>query len=258
MLPPDAFLRNAPRIVDLENRLIWEVVVNASDAVGHSHQRLLNALAKIVDSQAEGVVVEELKPEICVYCWSIIDHAHAFMQVVKGLPRKPAGLLDSFLNKFQESIYDMRNSIKHIKQNIRNISKKKSASPIYGSLAFMTPLREDLTAEVISFSLGGFQFNEEVGCAIDTTLLPNQNSVSNILFSSFKSSLNISDLCVSMSAVVNSMSETAMSEVLPKIKSITREDKAQFDKVLSENVRGGVIVRLRIDYRANYIPFLSN
>ena len=131
MLPRDSFFRNAPRVFDLDSRLRWEIIVNASDSVSLSYSRLLKTLETVSSLNLKDEDSEVQRSCASVDCWSIVDHTHALVQILKRFPRKQEGQLDSFLGQFQKTVFKMRNGRSHISQNINNITIKKTLKYIF-------------------------------------------------------------------------------------------------------------------------------
>jgi hypothetical protein len=246
MLPPESFLRNAPRAIDLKDRLAWEVIVNASDAIDLSYQRLFQTLTIINSSGAEASTVEMYRAHILLDCWSIIDNAHSVIQIVNRFPRINGGLLDTFLKSYKNSIYTLRNKIRHITQNIDNMSKISSSDPVYGSVSFSSPLEVDSTFEIIAFALGGMQFSQETGAIIDTRSIPLADRIANITLTAFGERIEISSLYSSMLEVLNNIDESMKEFVVPKLIAVAQKHGLDAQKLLKETVKGTVIMRFKM------------
>jgi hypothetical protein len=242
-----SFFRNAPRVISLEDRLKWEVIVNASDAISVSFERLTAHLSSIHDSGYDIKVIEELKSNIFLGCWSIVDHVHAFFQVSKRFQRPEGSSLAMFTKEFSDSIYRLRNKMDHLSSHIRNMAAKKGPSdPVYGSIAFATPLRPDNTYEIVSFGLGGVQFDEEVGTIIDTHATPPVGRIGNIVFSAFGERLDVGRLVETMRSTVNRMDETARQQILPKIEDHAVKHGLDFAKLTEQTTKGTVVLRFSL------------
>lgn len=246
MLPSSSFLRNAPRVVELKDRLEWEVIVNASDSISLSHKRLLETLTEILNSGVDASKVEEFRPYISLDCWSVVDNAHSLIQIVDRFPRKTDGLLDTFLRTHKSTVYTLRNKMRHIRQNIDNMSRLKSSDPVYGSVSFSSPLALDSNYEVISFALGGMQFNQETGSIIDAYSMPLPDTIGNITLTAFGERLEISSLYSSMLIVLNSLDDGMREFMVPKLIALAHEKGLDAQKILTETVKGTVIMRFKI------------
>lgn len=247
MLNSNSFFRNAPRIISLEDRLRWEVVVNASDAISVSFKRLAGNLDAIHNSGFDIKKLEEIKSDIFLDCWAIVDHVHAFLQVTKKFQRPEGSSLAMFTKEFSDSVYRLRNKMDHLSSHVKNIAAKKGPSdPVYGSIAFATPLRPDNTYEVVSFGLGGVQFDEEVSTIIDTHATPPIGQIGNIVFSAFGERLDVGRLFESMRSTVNRMDETARQQILPKIEEHAVKHGLDFAKLTEQTTKGTLVARISI------------
>lgn len=251
MLHEDAFLRKIPRIVELALRLKLEVLVNSSDTVGYAIKQLEEKLLFISQlPNFDGA--EELRPIISTYCWAIIDQLHAFFQILKKLNRKPRGITDQFLETYGGQISRLRNSMDHIHQNITNLANRKSADyGVYGSISFTTPIRQDQTYSFINFSLGGIQFQEQIGCTIDTHAVPLNNKIGNITFAAFGQNIFLSELVSSLKFTIEKLNEDFENKLVPIIEKIAFEKNLEFEKIMLDNIKGTVY--LSFDFIPNDI-----
>ena len=246
MLPDNSFLRNAPRVIDLQSRLQWEVLVNASDAMWLSYKRLKAKLRKVGDS-AELLVSERTRSAVSVDCWSIVDNAHAYLQIVRSLNLKKEGNHEALLKNFGATISKIRNGMDHIHQQISNMAHKKGGKyPLFGTVGFCTKLRQSGEFEWCSFPLGGMQFNEQFLCPFDSLVVPSRDCVSQICFSAFDETLNISKLVIEMRLAIRSMSKDVKRHLYPLIVETAKEHKSDFTKIMSETVKGAIIVKMKL------------
>lgn len=250
MLSDNSFLRNVPRVIDLESRLQWEVLVNASDAIAFTYNQLTNILRQISEL-TDHSGTDPYRSIVSVYCWTIIDQPHAIFQILRGVDKMPNGETDTLLQTFGPTVSDMRNGMDHIHQKISNISKKKSAGyGIYGSIAFTTPLRTNNTYSFINFSLGGMQFNEQLGCSIDTHAIPLQDHIGNISFASFDTNINFSDLFQGLTSTINRLDRSLQEQCTAQIADYTSKNSLSFEDAMKETTNGTVYVRFEFQIEA--------
>ena len=251
MLSDQSFLRNVPRVIDLESRLQWEVLVNASDAISFAYSQLANVLRKISEF-ADLSEAEPYRSLVSVYCWTIIDQTHAVFQILRGVDRIPNGATDTLLETFVPAISKMRNGMDHIHQNISNISKKKSAGyGIYGNFAFTTPIREDNTYSLFNFGLGGMQFNEQLGCTMDPQTIPLSDQIGNISFASFDTSINFSELFERLTRTINRLDISIQEQCTPRIADYTKRNNLNFEDVMKETIKGTVYINIQSKVEVN-------
>lgn len=192
MLPEDAYIRNLPRALELKLRLAYEALLNASDAITIAYGRLVENLKKV--EVVGGFQITDIeRTTIGMDCWTIVDSVHAIFQVVN---RFPMGQLSSpDLKKYRETSSRMRNGMDHIHANIDNLSKKKGGqSPLYGNIMFATPIKNDLTYDILSLSIGAMRFNEEIGSVFGTQIIKYYDDIGNISFSAFGVQLEFTEI----------------------------------------------------------------
>ena len=246
MLPDKAFLRNAPRVIDLHSRLQWEVLVNASDAMWLSYRRLKVRLRKVGES-ADLIVSEKTRSATSVDCWSIVDNAHAYLQIMRSLNLRKGGNHEALLNGYGPTISRIRNGMDHIHQQISNMAQKKGGKyPLFGTVGFCTKLSHDGKFEWCSFPLGGMQFNEQFLCPFDSMVIPSRDGVSQICFSAFESTLNLSDLIVDLRLAIRQMSTDVKKFVKPLIVDASTKHKSDLKKIMSETVKGAIVIRMNV------------
>lgn len=246
MLSPNSFIRNAPRIIAVESRLRWEVLVNSSDAITFCYSEL-KKLLNIVSSIRDLNEAEYFRSMISVYCWTIIDHTHAIMQIFRILDRLPDGQLDTFVKTFGPAISDMRNGMDHIHQKIGNLAKKKTPGyGLYGNIAFTTPRRKDNTFTYINFGLGGIQFDDQIGCPISLNVYPLNDEVGNVVFASFDTSVNISEIVTMLSEVLTHFDISARNYCINQIAIYAAENEIDFDEVMKNTIKGTVYIEFNI------------
>lgn len=245
MLSDEAFLRNVPRVIDLESRLKWEVLVNASDAIAFAYSQLLSVLT-VVSKLADYKDAEPYRRTVSVYCWTIIDQSHAIFQILRGFDRIQEGEIDTLLSTYGQVISNMRNGMDHIHQQINNISKKKDAGyGIYGSIAFTTPIKSDGAYAFVNFALGGMQFNEQIGCSIDIHAVPLLDQIGNISFASFDVNVNFSELVSSLHSAINQLDLSIKTHVVPLIAEHVKNNSLNLEDVLNETTKGTVYMQFQ-------------
>jgi hypothetical protein len=246
LLPDNSFLRNAPRVIDLRSRLQWEVLVNASDAMWLSYRRLKIKLRKAGDS-TDLFVSEKTRSATSVDCWSIVDNAHAYLQIVRSLNLKKGGNHEALLKNFGATISKIRNGMDHIHQQISNMAHKKGGKyPLFGTVGFCTKLRQPDELEWCPFPLGGMQFNEQFLCPFDSLAVPSRDCVSQICFSAFDKTLSISKLIAEIRFAIREMSKDVKRQVYPLIVKTAKEYKTDITKIMLETVKGAIIVKMKL------------
>jgi hypothetical protein len=138
IVPVNSRLRELPLFLDPEMRLRIDALVYAADAISINWHRMKSAAARV------GAAVSEMdhytRAEILSSAWSIVDELDAVRQLVGslaplGTKRGPhtAKLLETC-----EPVNFLRNRLRHLAQNLTNISNAKGRrNPMFGALSWL-------------------------------------------------------------------------------------------------------------------------
>lgn len=247
MLPEDAFMRNAPRIVELYARLHWEVIVNATDSISLAHQRLLDALRPSISTE-EFKLPGFVRISVATDCWTIIDQTHALLQVLRGLPKQHRKPVDTLVETYQDVISGLRNAMDHVHQRLRNLSNRKGGiHPVYGTLQFALPYdAQKQLYNVIVFHLGGFQFETQVGSIIDTYAPPPLSDVGNIKLEAFDILLNISSLYADAVTAINALDLEQRENVNRRLEQHAEKEGISLSDLLETTANSPIFVKATI------------
>jgi hypothetical protein len=132
----DAFLRDLPIGVSLEDRLRLHAVVFASDIIVRAFNDLRDVTCAI-GSQIKQYNNEHLVVLISS-CWTIVDQLHTCRQFLfQASRKKPGPLMKEFLNR-SEQVLPLRNKMDHLKDNIGNLARAQGKlGPLAGMLSYL-------------------------------------------------------------------------------------------------------------------------
>lgn len=243
MLPDNAFLRNVPRILDVKQRLAFEVLLIASDAISIAFERLKVSLRCV--AVAENRMISDIdRTQIGMDCWTIVDNIHAFFQVAKTLDMKGLFQIEK-IGKYRLDVACMRNGMDHIHQNLGNLSRSKGVKmPIYGNVTFTCPKSFDGSFEVVSLAIGGIQFEGNVSGVFDTRAIALVDDIGNITFEAFDRRVELGEMVTFLNEVIKSIDEKFKDEFNLKVIEFANTQECDVSALLQETVRGTIVVRL--------------
>lgn len=235
MLSEDAFMRNAPRVVELYSRLHWEVIVNATDSISLAYRRLVEALSPSIES-TDFKLPGYVRISVATDCWTIVDQTHALLQVLGGFSKTNRAPVEPFIASYQPTISGLRNAMDHIHQRLRNMSSRKGQiHPVYGTVQFALPYDPDKEGyELITFHLGGMQFERQTGSIIDTHAPPPLMGVGNIKLEAFDLLLDISSLYADAATAIRALDAAQRLAVIERIEEYAAKAGLSATKLISE------------------------
>ncbi len=242
MLPPDAFLRNMPRCLSLEDRLFFQTIITSYDVVNKS----FNEICHFLLYHKNGFFNLDLKnvdfTPLIVHAWTIVDHVHLIRQVLMCFKQK--GTLTSSYIENTKKFYEMRRSMDHVYQNFKNLSEKKGAhDPLHGQIMYGFPTSAD-TFRYIIIPLSPMHHISQVSPTIDTLTTPTSFTDS-IFFKAFGHTVNFANTVKDTQTWLIQTNETFAEHIKHQLIEVCTKDKAiDFDKEWANTVSGNVFVAM--------------
>lgn len=171
------FLHNLPKALEAKQRIALEAISFSLDAIDIKYNTIINRLSMY--RTVEKVQKMPRLERIAIFSdiWSMIDNAHAIMQLFYGAEKKTkrdeAKKLDftieghdSSTGKITKTYYDeyaeplrvLRNKMDHLSGNLEKIADKKAIQePMFGTLAYIlsnekTPENSELDVVILTNS----------------------------------------------------------------------------------------------------------
>lgn len=130
-------LRDLPTIVESSMRMRIDALIYSADAISINWNRLRNMAISV------GEDIDKInhlqRAEMLSTAWSIVDELDAIRQLVHGLinPEDNVGPFTQRLIKECEPVRALRNKMRHLSGNLRNLSQsKQNRSPLLGALSW--------------------------------------------------------------------------------------------------------------------------
>jgi len=153
MLPENSFLRQLPAVTQTQQKWKLEALVYAADVASYSFDRILE-LTKEHSSTAAVAQIDKIA--LFTHVWSIVDQIHVVRQLIEDLfdLADKESEFSRTESEFSQSIKDfyqkyevatlLRNKMDHLRENIPNLSKKSSTSPLFGAVSYFLLTPEDI------------------------------------------------------------------------------------------------------------------
>ena len=261
MLPHNAFLRRIPNAIELQQRLVYDAIVFASDSIEWAYDTLGKSALAIVNFQMGTDDFRRAQSSLFGAAWTIIDNCHALRSILRQMPPKQGGPTEKFLRDY-EATTCIRNAADHLANMLPNLAKKKKfIAPIFGVLSLCISTEDDLerrsdgtvilrkcrgvtvTAGTLVHPKHQFELLNPSGREIEFPAGPFE-------FQAYDYKVCLSDLVRDVSKVVtrlNSVVETAATAQVP---GPAKEAGLDPEKVMSEH-GGSLMIVTNILFPAN-------
>ena len=131
------FLKHPPQGIDIKQRLTFEGIGYAIDALEISYDRLRKHAAVFIDVEANKEGPD--RTSMFVDAWSMVDHGHSLLQLLLTLKNE---IWNDTIERFVEehaAVTRLRNCMDHLSSNLNNlVNSKGRRPPIYGGVSFIS------------------------------------------------------------------------------------------------------------------------
>jgi hypothetical protein len=219
----DAFLRDLPIGVSLEDRLRLHAVVFASDIIVRAFSDLRDVTCAI-GSQIKQYNNEHLVILISS-CWAIVDQLHTCRQLLfQASRKKPGPLMKEFLDRSEHALY-LRNQMDHLKDNIGNLARSQGRlGPLAGMLSYLYSVSDPGT-ECHSISVGSGALRQAMNFyKIDPSGKTVHRPVDHFEFTAFKRTLEICPALASLKHLLEHTSSDINQQYHLHLEQLERND----------------------------------
>lgn len=134
IVPPDAFLRTIPKVLNINQRLHFGAIVFACDVIEDALNRL-HTIAKHHGTKL-GEQPEWIHAQALSACWAMVDQVHVLRQAIAMSVPARYRKAHEFCDKYA-FVKKMRDAMDHVNFQINNISKiKSSRAALFGSIRY--------------------------------------------------------------------------------------------------------------------------
>lgn len=142
MLNEKDFLKHPPQGIDIKQRLTFEGIGYAVDALEISYERLKKHAAVVIELEANKEGID--RTSMFVDAWAMVDHGHSLLQLLLTLKNE---IWNDTIEGFVEehaAVTRLRNNMDHLSSNLNNlVNSKGRRPPIYGGVSFISTKRDE-------------------------------------------------------------------------------------------------------------------
>jgi hypothetical protein len=256
MLPKNSFFKNIPKVIELEQRLVFEAAGWAIDTIFLSYEAMRATAATIKPSSEH---LELASHEIFTRAWAMIDQTHMLRSLLRRLSPPEESQTAMFIMNY-EAVTSLRNAMDHLHGNIKNLANKaKPLPPVFGALSFcavgpdQVAKAQDgtnvirgcrvftLTAGAFTHPTHRFVMTNPAGRRIE---LP----VDLFEFEAFEHRICLSDLVRDLSKLVELYDTVGRQSRDDDLRKFARENSLDEEKILNECLAGTVLLGADISF----------